>query len=110
MRKAEKLFDDLQEWQEETFPDQTAVGKANHLVAEANELVEAITKYLCSPTDENYNELKMEFADVFLLTQSCAGKLGFNFDDLVNFGIEKLDKCKLKEWSNLNENGYPHHK
>ena len=51
----------------------------------------------------------MEFADCLLLLFGCAGKSGFDWDDLIDFGIEKLNICKLREWNEPDENGVCQH-
>jgi NTP pyrophosphatase (non-canonical NTP hydrolase) len=109
MRKAEKLFKDIHEWQEEVFPTQTAIGKSNHLQREAKELTEALIAYNVTPNEENYRNLKMEFADVLLLTFSCAGKVDFDLEDLIDFCIEKFNMVRLRTWGELDKDGVPPH-
>jgi hypothetical protein len=97
MTKIQQLQDDIAYWSDSTFGcNRSPMGCLNHLVFEVQELIDA-------PTD------RMEYADCFMLLLDAYRMAGYNADDLIDAGIEKLEICRLREWEPVNENGVSMH-
>ena len=105
----QELMEDLSEWQTNTFPNQTAVGKSYHLQKEIKELIEALELVEKEPTIENITKLTKEIADCQMLIMAVTLKLGFGSYDLLHFTQSKLEINKLRKWQEPDENGACQH-
>jgi hypothetical protein len=50
----------------------------------------------------------MEWADCFLLFLDAAWRQGHSVDDLVEFGMKKLEVNKKRKWNKSNDGHYRH--
>lgn len=103
LREALSLVEEINDWASATFPKQTSLSKIFHLQDEAKELEMAIK----ANDSEN---IKEEFADVFILLVNAAHVQGLSFDDLIESAREKLEVNKKRQWNNPNNNGVCYHK
>jgi NTP pyrophosphatase (non-canonical NTP hydrolase) len=97
-----KQFEEITQWQVETFPYSTALSKLHHLRDELRELREAINVGL-------KKELSLEFADCFFLLFGAAKAVGFEYEDICRFINEKLAINKARNWGKPDENGVVGH-
>ena len=118
----EQLFNQVTEWQSETFPNSTALSKATHLYEEVQELMIDLNelKRLRQSNldfDDNVEDLiqkketdaQKELADCFILLFGAANKMGLNFhqvqDAIQNKHIENLGR----KWGKPDANGVVKH-
>jgi NTP pyrophosphatase (non-canonical NTP hydrolase) len=94
-------FDTITQWQQETFPDSSALSKVYHLIEEVEELKEAIKN-----KDEN---VRLEIADCFILLFGIANLLDYSFDDVKKFIDEKMEINKARKWGKAKDNGVINH-
>lgn len=120
MEKIQKLQDEIKAWSDETFGKyRTSLSIAHHLKKEVAELIEALEKYYrgtYSNTDGGMEELekkiynvKMEFADCFILLLDAASHFPITTDMLFEASEEKLEIVKAREWAKPDENGVIEH-
>jgi NTP pyrophosphatase (non-canonical NTP hydrolase) len=99
MKGVQYLADQIFEWAQSAFPNQTEKGLANHLVKESKELVDGI--YV-----GDYEE---ELADCFMLVLELSKKFGMTIDQLCFLTFEKLQKNKLRKWKEPDQDGVIEH-
>lgn len=98
----DKLLSDFLEWQDKTFPEQTAVGKLNHLKKEVVELIEAIKA-------EDIDNIREEFADCFMLLYASLDKFGWRESDMHKAFKEKFEIVKKrKNWKPNPDGSFQH--
>lgn len=90
------IFNKVVMWQNETFPHSTAESKIHHLREEVEELLEAI-----EIQDAN---VRLEFADCFMLLFGAAYKQGMVMEDIESaiwekYHINKKRKAATKSTS-----------
>jgi len=98
-----KTFLEFIQWQQDTFPNQTALEKLNHLDEEIKELKQSIVEKF------DLKEIKFEFADCFLLLIAAASKQGLSFEDIHESIKDKFEIIKLRNWDLPDKNGVYHH-
>lgn len=101
-KEALSLVDEINSWASNTFPEQTSLSKVLHLQDEAKELEMAIK----ANDSEN---IKEEFADIFILLVNAAHIEGLNFNSIIEAAREKLDINKNRSWNKPNEKGVYNH-
>ena len=94
-------FKTITQWQDETFPDATALSKVEHLREEVEELAVDVALDLNSKT--------MEFADCFLLLYGAAAKAGMSYEDICNAIDEKMSINRKRKWGKPDKNGVVKH-
>jgi hypothetical protein len=77
--------------------ERSCVYPLRHLAKEVQEL-------LANPDDE------MEWADCWLLFMDAAFRKGYSVDDLVNFGLQKLEINRNRTWEKQSNGVYFHKK
>lgn len=87
----ENLYNEISAWQKETFGDATAFSKIAHLKQEVIELKIALDYEKAFPTTTNFNDVRMEFADCFILLFGSAASYGFSHNDILNLIKEKFE-------------------
>lgn len=102
----EEQFLEVTRWQDKTFPKANALSKIEHLKEEVIELAEAVCKKY---SEENYTEMKMEFADCFLLLYGAANNVGMDYESICDAIHEKMKINKLRKWGEPDENGVVKH-
>jgi len=102
-----KFLNEVAEWQDITFPNANSLSKLAHLIEEIVELKDCIiTSVVESP--QNY-DLKLEYADCFLLLFGAASKSGFDLKDVFDAMREKMEINKNRKWGSPDENGVVRH-
>lgn len=96
-------FNEITEWQKQTFPDATALSKIAHLKKELPELEEALK--------EGWEKTArfMEFADCFFLLFGAAAAAGMSYADIVEAIDQKYSINKSRKWGKPDENGVVEH-
>jgi hypothetical protein len=100
-QKSKKQFAAITKWQNETFPDATALSKVDHLKEEIEELI----------IDISFDGLgkTMEFADCFLLLYGAAAKCGMTYEDISKSIDEKMSINRKRKWGKPAANGVVKH-
>lgn len=98
---ASKQFSDVTTWQNETFPQSTAMSKIAHLEEEVTELSAAI--------EHDLPEKRLEFADCFILLFGAAAADGMTYKDIYNAISEKMEINRSRNWGEPDENGVVKH-
>lgn len=96
-----ETFDAVVKWQKETFPLATPLSKIEHLLQEIQELKEDIIN--------NNPKKRLEYADCFLLLFGAAHADGFEYNDIDDFSIEKLEINRARKWGKPDSNGVVNH-
>lgn len=97
----EQLFDEVAQWQAETFTSANAFSKACHLKEEVEELISAL--------ENDRLHKRLEYADCFLLLYGSAKADGMTYQDICNAVKEKLEICKKRKWGEPDSNGVLKH-
>lgn len=97
----EQQFCDITKWQGETFPGANPLSKLAHL---SEEIVE-----LYADIGSNNPDVRLEFADCFLLLFGCAAVCGMSYDDIVKAIDEKMVINKARKWGEPDEHGVVKH-
>lgn len=97
----QELFNSITRWQEETFPNSTALSKVHHLTEEIYELTNDIVL--------KKETVRLEFADCFILLMGAANRVGLSYEDLVNAIQEKHEINLKRKWGNPDINGVVRH-
>lgn len=98
----QKMFEEITEWQKQTFTKATAHSALNHLVEEVGELDYEIF-------EGSLEKVKSEYADCFLLLFGSASLYGLSYDDICRAINEKMEINKARKWGEVNEKGYVKH-
>ena len=78
-----------------TIEQRNHVGPLMHLKKEIEEVINA-------PND------RLEWADCFLLLLDAAFRNGYSMQDLIDFGIEKLEINKKRTWTKNKDGTFSH--
>lgn len=105
----ELQFNEISKWQKETFGQATPFSKLAHLAQEMVELKDAMVNEKEKPTAANFNNVRMEYADCFILLFGSAASYGFSFENITDLIQEKFDINKNRKWGNPDENGVVNH-
>jgi len=98
----QELFDEITQWQKETFGVQfTPLSKIAHLAEEIQELV--------ADLQENSPYTRLEYADCFILLFGSAAANGMTYEDICNAINEKMIINKARKWGKPNEQGVVNH-
>lgn len=101
-----ELFEQIFQWQQETFPTATPLTKLLHMQKELEkELIPAIQAGECSDKEE----VAKEFADCFLLLFGSAHAYGFSFDQIIQLIQNKFQINKNRQWGKPNSKGFTEH-
>lgn len=93
------LYKELGEFSDKTFGDgQRNPAIVHHLLEEVEELIDAMgeARQLGKGYSPKNEELRMEYADCFLLLFDSARKAGYDLDAIFNAMQEKLDINKTR--------------
>lgn len=94
-------FNEITEWQKQTFPKANALSKIAHLAEELQELVVDLK--------ENASGIRHEYADCFLLLFGSAAAAGMSYEDICRAIDEKMVINKNRKWGKPNEDGVVNH-
>jgi len=94
-------FYEITKWQKETFPAATTNSKLSHLSDELKELKEAIKA--------GNSDMRLEFADCFLLLFGAAASEGLSYLDIVCAIDEKMVINRRRSWGKPDERGVVNH-
>lgn len=94
-----QLIEEFQEWQEQTFVDETDKGVVDHLLSEVKEL-EVELKGLETFPDKN--TAVKELVDILFLSFCISKKLGMSTEDLIFEMKLKFAINKERTWRKIN--------
>lgn len=97
----QKQFNQMVQWQKQTFGQSNPLSKLAHL---SEELQELHADFL-----SNNPERRLEFADCFLLLFGCAAADGMTYLDICNAIREKFEINKARKWGKPDANGVVNH-
>jgi len=97
----EQQFNEITDWQKQTFGQATSLSKIFHLADELQELV--------SDLKTDNPERRLEFADCFFLLFGSAAADGMTYQDICQAIQEKFEINKSRKWGKPNENGVVNH-
>ena len=97
----ENQFNEIVQWQNETFGKATALSKVEHLKEEIEELTIDIA------IDSETRIL--EFADCFLLLFGAAASDGMNYQHICEAIDAKMRINRQRKWGKPDANGVVHH-
>lgn len=97
----ERQFNEITEWQRNTFRQATALSKIEHLKEEIKELEADI--------ESNAAEKRFEFADCFMLLFGAAACEGMTYHDIVSAIEEKFTIIRTRKWGKPDEKGVVKH-
>lgn len=103
MEAIQALMSLINEWERATFPGQTALGKAEHLKKEVEELCVELEKDLTS------DDCKTEVADCFILLLNIAARTGMDAAELLSVIDRKMIINKNRKWGKINSMGFATH-
>lgn len=94
-------FEQIIEWQKETFGKATSLSKLAHLKQEIKELKKDLKN--------NNPDTRLEFADCFFLLFGCASANGMSYEDICNAIQEKFEINQKRTWGNPDKDGVVNH-
>ena len=97
----EQLFNEISEWQKETFGLVTPLSKISHLKDEIEELRLGIMY--------DQPDKRLEFADCFFLLFGAAATDGMSYQDIQDAIKEKFEINKKRKWGTPDQNGVVNH-
>lgn len=97
----EKQFNEITQWQNETFKQATALSKIAHLAEELHELT--------SDLQTNNPDKRLEFADCFILLFGAAKSAGMGYIDILAAIDEKMAINYQRKWGKPNADGVVNH-
>lgn len=97
----EQQFNEMMDWQNETFGQATPMSKLAHLAEELGELIDDLKN--------DNKDRRLEFADCFFLLFGCAASDGMTYEDICNAIQEKFEINKARKWGNPDKNGVVNH-
>lgn len=102
---------DISNWSDATFGEnQRNPAILYHLKKEVNELIESVELYEENkPNTTLLNDVKLEFADAFILLLDSAFHIGFTSEDIYKIIYCKLEINKSRKWGKPDENGVIEH-
>lgn len=95
LSRAERVFNEVQDWSLKTFPEATEKGQLGKLINEATEAFD-------NPGDIS------EYADCLICLIGAAARAGFELSNLVEAVENKLDINKLRKWKKSADGAYQH--
>lgn len=108
MNELQNLMNEISEWSNKTFGNtQRNPAIVYHLAKEVDELLCELR--INKNNQNNDKEVKMEFADCFMLLVDSASHFGMSANDLINYSIEKLEINKNRKWGKPDKNGVIEH-
>ncbi len=115
----QKLMNEISEWSDKEFGNgQRNPAILHHLKKEVIELIEAINKFEKIRYDDSVGvgeygrkikNVKIEFADCFMLILDSASHFNLTARDLVMDTKDKLEINKTRKWGNPDKNGVVEH-
>ena len=105
----QEQFNEISNWQKETFGNASPFSKLEHLCEEIIELKDAIEEVNKNPSNKNIYDVRMEFADTFMLLFGCAASYGLSYQDICGAIGAKHDINLLRKWGNPDANGVVKH-
>ncbi len=103
MRTPQELMTETHKWADERFNNPSINTVALHVQLEAKELYDAIRFNFAE------QDVKMEFADCFILLLQVASRYGMTFDDLLKVANEKFEINKTRKWASPDAAGIFQH-
>lgn len=97
----ERQFNEITEWQRNTFGQATALSKIEHLKEEVKELEADVAS--------NATDKRFEFADCFILLFGAAACDGMTYYDILSAIDEKMIINRSRKWGKPNDKGVVNH-
>lgn len=98
-----RQFDIVTTWQKKTFGNATALSCLNHLEQEIEELHVDLIE---NAPEEN---IRMEFADCFILLYGAAARQGMSYEDISAAVWKKMGINFNRKWGKPDANGVVNH-
>lgn len=105
----ELQFNEISQWQRQTFGQATPLSKLAHLLQEIVELKDAINDEDQTIDHEAIRRTKMEYADCFILLFGSAESYGLSYTDICNAIQAKMEINYKRQWGKPNEDGVVNH-
>jgi len=102
-----KQFTTVTEWQKATFGEATSLSKLSHLQQEVKELFDSICLY--EDGEPNIDDVRMEFADCFILLYGAASSFGLSLFEINKAIGDKMTINKQRKWGKPDANGVVNH-
>lgn len=97
----EQQFNEIVEWQKETFGNAKPLSKIAHLAQELQELVDDLKS--------GASDVRLEYADCFLLLFGSAAANGMSYENICQAIQEKFEINKSRKWGDPDEDGVVNH-
>lgn len=97
----EKQFNDITQWQRQTFSQATSLSKIAHLAEELHELTIDL--------ETNNPNKRLEFADCFILLFGAAESAGMSYSAILAAIDEKMLINYQRKWGKPNADGVVNH-
>lgn|SRR3989338_1430190 len=94
-------FEQITEWQDQTFPESTSLSRAKHLQKEVQELIDDL--------ESDHIGAELEFADCFILLFGAAKKYGFNYEWICEIIQRKFEVNQSRKWGIPDADGVVNH-
>lgn len=107
-------FEEITQWQKDTFGLATPISKVHHLKEEVEELLKELQEWYNSgfPKSETQMQdllIEKEFADCFILLFGSAYSHGMSYEDICESINMKMEINKKRKWGKPNANGVVNH-
>lgn len=115
MKELQELQDKQGKWSDKTFAGgqynpSRSIPISHHLQKETEELTEALEEYFNEDVnEENWEAMKFEIADCFLLLIDISHKIGMDMPEIVEYSEKKYQINKVRVWGEPDENGVIEH-
>lgn len=96
-----KQFLEITHWQRETFGEATPLSKVAHLTQEVQELK--------TDLEEDNADVRLEYADCFLLLFGSASASGMTYEDICAAIDEKMAINRKRHWGTPDKDGVVNH-
>ncbi|UII80037.1 dATP/dGTP pyrophosphohydrolase domain-containing protein [Flagellimonas sp. CMM7] len=96
-----RQFNEISEWQKQTFSHATPLSKIAHLKKEIDELEDDLKS--------DNTDRRLEFADCFFLLFGAAHADGMTYEDICSAIQEKFEINKSRDWGKPDKDGVVEH-
>ena len=111
----QELQNKIKEWSDNQFSEgifthERVLPITHHLKKEVQELIDELVNAGNGDLDNyNYNRVKEEYADCFILLLDSASHFDLSVKDLYKASMDKLEENKKRRWGKPDKNGVVEH-